>query len=117
MTRRFIIPVLAARGLVIALPGCDPLPASASTPAELIVRGWICSLASTFLPAFPAHSTFTTTLTLESIMKLFQHIIAVAAIISVSACSTVMTVPQSGYLSDYSALAETPDTVHPHDGP
>jgi len=44
-------------------------------------------------------------------MKLFQHIIAVAAIISVSACSTVMTVPQSGYLSDYSALAETPDTA------
>ncbi len=42
-------------------------------------------------------------------MKLFQHIIAVAAIISVSACSTVMTVPQSGYLSDYSVLAETPD--------
>lgn len=44
-------------------------------------------------------------------MKFTRHFIAAAAIATLSACSTVMTTSQSGYLSDYSALAATPDSA------
>lgn len=44
-------------------------------------------------------------------MKSVHHIVAIAAIAALSACSTVMTTAQSGYLSDYSALAEAPDAA------
>ncbi len=44
-------------------------------------------------------------------MKSAQTIVAIATIATLSACSTVMTTAQSGYLSDYSALAETPDAA------
>ena len=44
-------------------------------------------------------------------MKPVHRLIAVAAIAALSACSTVMTTSHSGYLSDYSALAEAPDAA------
>jgi hypothetical protein len=44
-------------------------------------------------------------------MKPVHHLIAVAVVASVSACSTVMSTSQSGYLSDYSALADAPDAA------
>jgi hypothetical protein len=54
---------------------------------------------------------FNTPFELEPIMKSIHYLIAVATIAFVSACSTVMTTSQSGYLSDYSSLAEAPDSV------
>ena len=44
-------------------------------------------------------------------MKPVHRLIAVAAIAALSACSTLMTTPHSGYLSDYRALAEAPDAA------
>ncbi|WP_088279983.1 DUF3313 family protein [Ideonella sp. A 288] len=44
-------------------------------------------------------------------MKSVQTIIAIATIAALSVCSTVMTTAHSGYLSDYSALAEAPDAA------
>ena len=44
-------------------------------------------------------------------MKPVHRLIAVAAIAALSACSTLMTTSHSGYLSDYSALAEAPDAA------
>lgn len=44
-------------------------------------------------------------------MKPVHRLITVAAIAALSACSTVMTTSHSGYLSDYSALAEAPDAA------
>lgn len=44
-------------------------------------------------------------------MKSVHRHIAVAAIACLSACSTVMTVSQSGYLSDYGALAASSDAA------
>jgi hypothetical protein len=52
---------------------------------------------------------FNTPLNLESTMKSVRNLITIAAIACLSACSTVMTTAGSGYLSDYSALAEAPD--------
>ena len=42
-------------------------------------------------------------------MKSVRHIVAIAAIAALSACSTVMPTAQNGYLSDYSALAGAPN--------
>ena len=44
-------------------------------------------------------------------MRAVHHLITVAAIACLSACSTVMTTAGSGFLSDYSALTETPDAA------
>jgi outer membrane protein assembly factor BamE (lipoprotein component of BamABCDE complex) len=44
-------------------------------------------------------------------MKSAHHIVAITAIAALSACSTVMTTAQSGYLSDYSALDVAPDAA------
>jgi hypothetical protein len=50
-------------------------------------------------------------LNLEYLMKSVQTMIAIAAITVLSACSTVMTTAKSGYLSDYGALVEAPDSA------
>lgn len=42
-------------------------------------------------------------------MKRYRDLIVVAAVASLAACSTVMPTAQSGFLSDYSALAGAPD--------
>ena len=42
-------------------------------------------------------------------MKRHRHLIVVAAVASLAACSTVMPTAQSGFLSDYSALAGATD--------
>jgi hypothetical protein len=39
----------------------------------------------------------------------FRHLMAATAVASLAACSTVMPAAQSGFLSDYTALAEAPD--------
>lgn len=44
-------------------------------------------------------------------MKPVHRLLAVATIAALSACSTVMTTTHSGYLTDYSALAEAPDAA------
>jgi hypothetical protein len=44
-------------------------------------------------------------------MKSVHTIVAIAAIAALSACSTVMTTAESGYLTDYSALAGAPDAA------
>ena len=44
-------------------------------------------------------------------MQSVQAIAAIATIAALTACSTVMTTAKSGYLSDYSALAEVPDAA------
>jgi hypothetical protein len=82
MTRRSFMLLLPTKGSVIALPGFDNLPVSATAALDLKI-----------------------------IMKLFHYIIVIAATISVSACSTVMTTSRSGYLSDYSALTKATDSA------
>jgi hypothetical protein len=42
-------------------------------------------------------------------MNRFRHLIAATAVASLAACSTVMPTAQSGFLSDYSALAGASD--------
>lgn len=44
-------------------------------------------------------------------MKSIRFTIVVATLAALSACSTVMTTAQSGYLSDYAALVEAPDAA------
>jgi hypothetical protein len=44
-------------------------------------------------------------------MNRFRHLIAATAVASLAACSTVMPTAQSGFLSDYSALAGASDAA------
>lgn len=89
MTRRFRI--------LVPAPGCVSARGRCSRPTA---------------PVLPDHPTVQHTLSFwESILKPDYRLIAVATIAALSACSTVMTTAQSGYLSDYSALAEAPDAA------
>ena len=42
-------------------------------------------------------------------MNIFRHLIVATAVASLAACSTVMPTAQSGFLSDYTALAQASD--------
>lgn len=44
-------------------------------------------------------------------MNTFRHLIAATVVASLAACGTVMPAEQSGFLSDYTALARAPDAA------